>query len=268
LQWSHTLGRHAARGSGRSAAAGGSARATSPNVAHAPGLYPSDSAIGAGSLARPRVECGPVARALDEGRGTQSPGRAAAQRSASQTAKEDGGDRRPCRQDRTKDHQAAAAQGGKWLSIDCKAPVHIGEVSRGGRTRGDHAACDHDLGLQAKAMPCGIVEEESGQRSITFGSAYKTSDGSVDALAAWGAAWDTNAQGAMARLQSNIDTGPESRGKRTQFFQRMVGLCDAIGKPIQLRYALPTPARILPVSGAGASWHCPGTGPSSSIGRR
>ena len=129
------------------------------------------------------------------------------------------------------------------MSIDCKAPVHIGEVSRGGRTRGDHAACDHDLGLQAKAMPCGIVEEESGQRSITFGSAYKTSDGSVDALAAWGAAWDTNAQGAMARLQSNIDTGPESRGKRTQFFQRMVGLCDAIGKPIQLRYALPYPSK-------------------------
>jgi Rhodopirellula transposase DDE domain len=68
----------------------------------------------------------------------------------------------------------------KRLSIDCKATVLIGDVSRGGRTRGDNQACDHDWGLHEKDMPCGIVEEESGQLRLTFGSSYKTSDCIVD----------------------------------------------------------------------------------------
>jgi len=29
-----------------------------------------------------------------------------------------------------------------------KATVLLGDVSRGGYTRGDHRACDHDLGLK------------------------------------------------------------------------------------------------------------------------
>ena len=35
------------------------------------------------------------------------------------------------------------------LSLDGTATVHIGEVSRGGLTRGDYKACDHDLGLKS-----------------------------------------------------------------------------------------------------------------------
>ena len=133
------------------------------------------------------------------------------------------------------------------LSIDCKATVHIGEVSRGGRTRGDHRARDHDLGLKEKYTPCGIVDEESGHLHITFGSSYKTSDFIVDALEAWWAALDTNEQVAMARLQIKMDNGPESSGKRTQFLQRIGGLCDAIGKPIQLLYYPPYPSKYNPI---------------------
>ena len=107
------------------------------------------------------------------------------------------------------------------MSIDCKATVPIGAVSRGGLTRGDHKACDHDLGLKEKYIPCGIVEEDRGQLHITFGSSYKTSDFIVDALEAWWAALDAHEQVAMARLQIKMDNGPESSGKRTQFLQRM-----------------------------------------------
>jgi hypothetical protein len=39
--------------------------------------------------------------------------------------------------------------------------VAIGDVSRGGLTRGDYRACDHDLGVQAKYIPCGIVDERT-----------------------------------------------------------------------------------------------------------
>jgi len=105
------------------------------------------------------------------------------------------------------------------VSIDGKATVRLGDVSRGGDTRGDHRACDHDLGLKEKYIPCGIVDEESGQLSITFGSSYKTSDFIVDALEAWWAALEANEQVAMARLQIKMDNGPESSGKRTQFLE-------------------------------------------------
>ena len=133
------------------------------------------------------------------------------------------------------------------LSIDCKATVPIGDVSRGGRTRGDNQACDHDLGLHEKYTPCGIVDEDSGQLHITFGSSYKTSDFIVDALEAWWAALDASEQVAMTRLQIKTDNGPESSGRRTQFLQRMVAWCDAIGKPIQLLYYPPYHSKYNPI---------------------
>ncbi len=133
------------------------------------------------------------------------------------------------------------------MSIDCKATVLIGEVSRGGLTRGDNQTCDHDLGLHEKYIPCGIVEEDRGQLHITFGSSSKTSDFLVDVLEAWWAALDEAEQVAMARLQIKMDNGPESSGKRTQFLQRMVAFCDAIGKPIQLRYYPPYHSKYNPI---------------------
>ena len=139
------------------------------------------------------------------------------------------------------------------MRIDCKATVPIGEVSRGGLTRGDHKACDQDLGLKEKYIPCGIVDEENGQLRMTFGSSYKTSDFIVDALEAWWSALDVTEQVTLTRVQLKMDNGPESRGRRTQFLHRMVGFCDAIGKPIQRLYYPPTIASIIPSSDAGAS---------------
>jgi hypothetical protein len=139
--------------------------------------------------------------------------------------------------------------------------VHIGEVARGGQTRGDHRAWDHDLGLKEKYTPCGSVDEESGHLPIPCGSSDKTSDCIVDALAAWWAAWNETAQVAMARLQSNMDNGPESRGKRTPFLHRMVAFGDAIGKPIQLLYYPPYHSKYNPMERCWGivEWHWNGT---------
>ena len=133
------------------------------------------------------------------------------------------------------------------MRIECKATVPIGDVSRGGHTRGDHQACDHDLGLKEKDIPCGIVEEERDQLHITVGSADKTSDCIVDALEAWWAALEETEQVALARLQINMENGPESRGRRTQFWQRRVTFCDTIGKPIQLLYDPPYHRKYHPI---------------------
>jgi hypothetical protein len=135
----------------------------------------------------------------------------------------------------------------KRLSIDGKATVSIGDVSRGGPTRGDNQACDHDLGLHEKYIPCGIVEEDSGQLHMAFGSSYKTSDFIMDALAAWWAALEETEQVAMTRLQIKRANGPESSGRRTQCLQRMVAFCDGIGKPIQLVYYPPYHSKYNPI---------------------
>ena len=123
----------------------------------------------------------------------------------------------------------------------------IGDVSRGGLTRGDHRAWDHDLGLHEKYIPCGIVDEDSAQLRITFGSSFKTSDFIVDALEAWWAALEEAEQVTMTRLQIKMDNGPESSGVRTQFLHRMVHFADQIGKPIHLLYSPPYHSKYNPI---------------------
>ena len=96
-------------------------------------------------------------------------------------------------------------------------------------------------------MPDGIVDEDHGQVRLPVGSSYKTSACIVDALEAWGAALEETEQGPLTRLQSKMDNGPESRGRRTQFLQRMVKFCDAIGQPIQLWYYPPSHSQDHPI---------------------
>jgi Rhodopirellula transposase DDE domain len=146
-----------------------------------------------------------------------------------------------------KDAQAVAAGNVKRWSIDCKATVQLGEFSRGGLTRGDVKACDHDLGCQAKYIPWGVVEEDTGQLSITFGSSAKTSDFIVDALEARWKAVAAHEQRATERLQLKMDNGPESSGVRTQFLHRIVQFADQIGKPIQLLYFPPYHSKYNPI---------------------
>jgi Rhodopirellula transposase DDE domain len=140
-----------------------------------------------------------------------------------------------------------ASQQVKRWSIDGKAPVHIGDGSRGGRTRGDDEACEQDLGRKDKDSPCGMVEEDGGQLHLTFGSSYKTSDGIVETLEAWWTALDEAEQVAMTRLQIKMDNGPESSGRRPQFLQRMVACCDAMGTPLQLLYYPPYHSKYHPI---------------------
>jgi transposase len=136
---------------------------------------------------------------------------------------------------------------GKRLRIDCKATVAIGDVSRGGLTRGDNQACDHDLGLHEKYIPGGIVEEDRAQLPIPFGSAAKTSYFIVAALAAWWAALEEAEQVAMARLQIKRDNGPASSGIRTPCLHRMVQFAAQLGKPLHLLYSPPYHRKYNPI---------------------
>ena len=137
--------------------------------------------------------------------------------------------------------------GVKRWSIACKATVKIGEFSRGGRTRGENRARAHDMGCEEKYVPCGIVDEESGELALTFGSSYKTSDFLVDVIEAKWKAMEEQEQTATSLIQIKMDNGPESRGRRTQFLSRMVQLADVINKPLQLLYSPPYHSKYNPI---------------------
>jgi Rhodopirellula transposase DDE domain len=113
------------------------------------------------------------------------------------------------------------------ISLDTKAKVKIGEFSRQGVARGQQpvAAADHDRHPDAVLAPAGILEVDSGQLSVVFGTSRDTSDFVADCLELW---W-TNRQTAhphVRRLLINLDNGPEIGSSRTQFMKRLVEFSD------------------------------------------
>lgn len=133
------------------------------------------------------------------------------------------------------------------LSVDCKATVKIGDYSRGGETRGDNKACDHDMGGQEKYTPFGLLDEDTSQLYLLFGSSYKTSDFIVDSLEIYWEHLTHEEQDQIEILQLRVDNGPESSGVRTQFLKRMVEFADKQGKQIHLLYYPPYHSKYNPI---------------------
>lgn len=131
--------------------------------------------------------------------------------------------------------------------MDCKATVKLGELSRGGLSRGNNKASDHDFAKNGSHTPCGIVDEDSGQLFINMGSSFKTSDFIMDTLQSWWNSLSTEKQNSLDGLQLKVDNGPESSGIRTQFLKRIVEFADAIGKRIQLLYFPPYHSKYNPI---------------------
>jgi len=109
------------------------------------------------------------------------------------------------------------------LSIDSKAKVKIGNLSRGGKDRGLEAkrASDHDRSWLAVLVPFGILNTETDQLSIYFGQSAYTCDFIVDCLSVW---WQKNQNdySYLKELVIDLDGGSATRSDRTQFIKRMV----------------------------------------------
>jgi hypothetical protein len=106
---------------------------------------------------------------------------------------------------------------------------------------------DRDFGTDEKYIPCGIVDQDSGQLYLVFGSSAKTSDFIVDTLQQWWNDLTPDQQQATERIQIKVDNGPESSGVRTQLLKRMVEITDHIGKPIHLLYYPPYHSKYNPI---------------------
>ena len=131
--------------------------------------------------------------------------------------------------------------------MDCKAAAKIGNFSGGGKTRGDSEACDHDFGCAEKCIPCGILNENSGELHISFGSSYKTSDFIADTLTEWWNDLDIFEQNSTDLIQIKVDNGTESSGVRTQFLSRMASFAGKTGKYLQLLYYPPYHSKCCPI---------------------
>ena len=134
------------------------------------------------------------------------------------------------------------------LSLDTKAGVALGEFSRRGKARGlaAVAALDHDLAAKEKLVPVGILEVASGQLDLTFGCSHKTSDLLADCLEGW---WQRRGQAhdGVEELLLQVDHGPESSGRRTQFLARLADFADASGLRIHLVYYPPYHSKYNPI---------------------
>lgn len=135
------------------------------------------------------------------------------------------------------------------ISVDGKAKVKVGDLSRGGQSRGKEAkkACDHDMEWIESLAPYGIQDMTDSAVSLYFGVSRETSDFIVDCLELW---WETNRETKYKHIKElviNLDNGPQQGSNRTQFIKRMVEFAQKIQIPIRLVYYPPYHSKYNPI---------------------
>lgn len=134
------------------------------------------------------------------------------------------------------------------LSIDSKAKVKIGNLSRNGKSRNLRAqkADDHDHVWKSVLVPFGILNLQTHQLSIYFGTSAETSDFIVDCLGKW---WEENKDyyQHLEELMIELDGGSSTRSDRSQFIKRIVQLSAHIGLKIRLIYYPPYHSKYNPI---------------------
>jgi hypothetical protein len=132
------------------------------------------------------------------------------------------------------------------ISIDAKATVKVGPFARGGKSRVQTKAYDHDFKPEATVTPLGILVPETGDLFVYQITSKVTSDCLVDCLRLW---W-TSVQQRFAHITTlviNIDNGPENHSRRTQFMQRLVEFVCQTGLTVRLAYYPPYHSKYNPV---------------------
>jgi len=124
------------------------------------------------------------------------------------------------------------------VSIDAKATVKVGPFSRRGKSRAQVKAADHDFEAKVKVTPVGIFLPAPDELFLYGVTSKVTSDCLVDRLEQW---WESVRErfGQITTLVLNLDNGPESHSRRTQFLCRMVQFAHSSGLKVRLAYYPP-----------------------------
>ena len=132
------------------------------------------------------------------------------------------------------------------VSIDAKARVKVGEFSRGGYSRGNTQALDHDFGASAIIVPVGLFLPVYDELYLDLYRDRAPADAWVDSLQAF---WQANAQrfAKTTTLVLQLDNGPENSSHRTQFLARIVQFSRQTGLKVVLSYYPPYLSKYNPV---------------------
>ena len=128
------------------------------------------------------------------------------------------------------------------ISIDTKAKVKVGNLSRNGYSRLQEApkAHDHDHKWNAQLVPFGVYEINTSDVYIIFGNSCETPDFIIDALEKW---WDDrqfqSSEQQYDMLMIDLDNGSSVASATKQFNKRIIELARKINLPIQLVYYPP-----------------------------
>ena len=134
------------------------------------------------------------------------------------------------------------------ISIDTKAKVKVGNLSRGGYSRMLNApvADDHDQKWDAVLVPLGIQEINTDDLYFIFGNSKETSDFIVDGLEMW---WESRQfnEASFDSLMIDLDNGKSVASNTKLFIKRITAFAQKIGMPIQLVYYPPYHSKYNPV---------------------
>jgi len=124
------------------------------------------------------------------------------------------------------------------ISMDAKATVKVGPFARGGKSRAQTKACDHDFKPQATLTPVGIFLPATDELFVYAVTSKVTSDCLVDRLVQW---WQAVRErfAHITTLVINLDNGPENHSRRTQFMRRIVEFVEQYGITVRLVYYPP-----------------------------
>lgn len=132
------------------------------------------------------------------------------------------------------------------MSLDAKATVKVGTYSRNGKNRVEVHAADHDFHPDALVTPVGILLPEHDDLSFYGVVSKVTSDCLVDLLCHWWAR--KKAQFPQVNtLVLNLDNGPESHSRRTQFLYRLLQFVQQTGLTLRLAYYPPYHSKYNPI---------------------
>jgi transposase/IS1 family transposase len=130
------------------------------------------------------------------------------------------------------------------ISIDTKDRVKIGDFSRGGLSRIEVKADDHDFS-KVFVTPFGILDVTADQVALSFTKSKVTADFMVDAIEQY---WITSGyEESKDTLIINSDNGPENGSRRTQFIKRLVEFAARYEVKVILAYYPPYHSKYNPI---------------------
>ena len=136
------------------------------------------------------------------------------------------------------------------IAMDAKALVKVGPCARGGQSRVQVEAADHDFQPEATVTPVGIVLPTSDELFVDGITSKVTSDGLVERIVQ---GWETVRERftPLTTLVINWDNGPEHHRRRTQCMQRMVEFVPQYHVHVRRAYYPPYSSKDNPIERGG-----------------